>query len=81
MVKIVFFGTPNIAASYLESLHLNKNVKLVGVVTMPDKPAKRGYKLTPPPVKVYAEKNNIPYIQPAKIDANALEWVKNLMWI
>lgn len=62
-MKILFMGTPDFALFSLKALcESGKNV--VGVVTQPDKPKGRGYTLTPPPVKVYAESAGIPVYQP-----------------
>lgn len=46
---------------------LGEKYSLSGVVTQPDKPAGRGKTLTPPPVKVLAEKLGIPVLQPVKL--------------
>ncbi|MFY9451738.1 MAG: methionyl-tRNA formyltransferase, partial [Bacillota bacterium] len=58
-------GTPEFAAHQLDKLKDVHEVALV--VTQPDRPSGRGYKLTPPPVKVVAEKAGIPVIQPDKV--------------
>ena len=63
-MKILFMGTPDFALFSLKALVENSNHSVIGVVTQPDKPSGRGYKLTPPPVKVYAEEKNIPVYQP-----------------
>lgn len=63
MSKIVFIGTTEFGIPTLEKL----KDQLVLVVTQPDKPAGRSQKLTPPPVKVWAEKNNIQVAQSEKI--------------
>ena len=64
--KIVFFGTPEFSVTVLEEL---KKVGIMPtlVVTSPDKPQGRGLILTPPPVKVWAEENNIKCIQPSSL--------------
>ena len=63
LMKILFMGTPDFALASLVSLcEAGENV--VGVVTQTDKPKGRGYELTPPPVKVYAQEKNIPVYQP-----------------
>ena len=67
--KIVFMGTPEFAVSSLRKL-VEKGFNVSLVVTQPDKPAGRGRKLTPPPVKVEAEKLKIPVLQPEKIKDN-----------
>ena len=61
--KIIFWGTPEIAAHCLEHL-INSGKNVVGVVTQPDKPAGRKQILTPSPVKVIAEKAKIHVFQP-----------------
>ncbi len=68
-MKIVFWGTPDFAVESLKSLIDSKH-DVVAVVTQPDKPKGRGKKLTPPPVKVLAQKYNIPVFQPEKIKNN-----------
>jgi len=67
--KIVFMGTPEFAVPSLRKL-MEKGFNVSLVVTQPDKPAGRGRKLTPPPVKVEAEKLKIPVVQPEKIKDN-----------
>ncbi|SMP11333.1 methionyl-tRNA formyltransferase [Desulfurobacterium pacificum] len=67
--KMVFMGTPDFAVPSLKAL-IDKGFNVSLVVTQPDKPAGRGKKLTPPPVKVVAEKNGIPVVQPEKIKNN-----------
>ena len=53
--------------------------KLVGVVTAPDKASGRGMKLTPSPVKVFAEQENLKLFQPEKLrNPEFLESVRNL---
>ena len=66
-MKILFMGTPDFALFSLKALVEQSGHEIIGVVTQPDKPSGRGYKLTPPPVKVYAEENNIPVYQPATL--------------
>ena len=57
-MRIVFMGTPDFAVNALQSLY-NGGHEIVGVFTQPDKPVGRKAILTPPPVKVVAESNNI----------------------
>lgn len=61
----VFFGTPDFAVPCLEAALEVSDVKLV--VTQPDRPAGRGMKLTPPPVKVRALEAGIEVVQPKKL--------------
>lgn len=62
-MRILFMGTPEFAVPCLEAL-IKSEHQVVGAVTQPDKPAGRGHKLTPPPVKVCAEENGITVFQP-----------------
>lgn len=75
-MRIVFFGTPDIALPTLELLKAAHTV--TGVVCQPDKPV--GRKKTPqaPPVKVWAEENGIPVEQPTKLNDGTFEtWLRN----
>ena len=65
--KIIFMGTPDFATPSLDALIKNNDFDVVLVVTQEDKKVGRKQILTPPPVKVLAEKNNIPVLQPIKI--------------
>lgn len=76
-MRIVFMGTPDFAVPCLDKLI--KKHQVVGVFTQPDKPVGRKQILTPPPVKVLAENNNIPVFQPERIkNSNTLEIIKEL---
>ena len=72
-MNVVFMGTPDFAVPCLKSL-IDSGENVQAVFTQPDKPKGRGYKLTPPPVKELALKNNIPVYQPTSLkngdDAN-----------
>src|SRR3989344_8698616 len=68
-INFVFFGTPQIAVDTLEILKSHSFLPSL-VVTAPDKPAGRKMIMTPPPVKTWAEKNNILFLQPEKLDEN-----------
>ena len=65
-LKIIFAGTPDFAAKHLEVL-LNSPYQVVGVFTQPDRPAGRGKKLMPSPVKVLAEAHGLPVFQPESL--------------
>ena len=70
-MKIVFFGSPDSAVYSLEKiLEKGHHVKLV--VTQSDKPSGRGKKLTPSPVKRFAQTINIPVYQPERIRKDPL---------
>lgn len=59
-------GTPDFAVSSLRALH-EGGYRVIAAVTQADKPQGRGYKLVPPPVKVYAEAAGIPVYQPSTL--------------
>jgi methionyl-tRNA formyltransferase len=65
-VRVLFWGTPEFATPPLRAL-VGEGFDVVGVVTQPDKPAGRSRsKLQPPPVKLIAEDEGIPVLQPSK---------------
>lgn len=66
MTKIVFMGTPDFSVPVLQRI-IQDGYEVIGVVTQPDRPVGRKKVLTPPPVKVEAEKHGIPVYQPEKI--------------
>lgn len=59
-MRVVFLGTPEFAVPSLESLIASSDYEVVSVITQPDRRSGRGQKLAPPPVKVVAERNQIP---------------------
>lgn len=65
-LRIVFMGTPEFAVSSLDAIFHSEH-EVVGVVTVPDKPAGRGQKLQQSAVKQYAVEKNIPVLQPEKL--------------
>lgn len=60
--RVIFMGTPQFAVPSLRALA--EGPYMLTVVTQPDRPAGRGSKLTPPPVKVAAEELGLPVMQP-----------------
>lgn len=78
-LKIVFAGTPEIAATVLDKLISNKfNVELV--LTQPDRPAGRGMKLVPSAVKQLAVENDIEVYQPVsfKKEPESIEKIESI---
>ncbi len=65
-LKIIFAGTPDFAAQHLQAL-LSSQHQVVAVYTQPDKPAGRGKKLQPSPVKQLALAHNLPVYQPKSL--------------
>lgn len=67
-MRIVFMGTPEFAVPSLEAL-LTSDDQVVGIVTQPDRPKGRGQVLTPSPIKMIAQREQLPLLQPLKIKA------------
>ena len=65
-LKIIFMGTPELSCASLEKLAGQPQFHLAAVVTQPDKPRGRALKPQPPPVKLLAQKLNLPVLQPAR---------------
>ena len=69
-MRILFMGTPEFARDQLTALWENKDAHgwdIVGVLSQPDKPKGRGYKLIPTPVKEYAESIGLTVYQPTTL--------------
>ncbi len=70
-MNILFAGTPEFAARCLETL-LKSRHRVVGVMTQPDRPAGRGFALSPSPVKKLASARGVQVAQPVSLrDAQA----------
>ena len=69
-LRIVYMGTPDFAVESLRCL-VEGGYNVVGVITMPDKPAGRGHKIQFSPVKQYALEQNLPLLQPEKLKDEA----------
>ena len=65
-LRIIYMGTPDFAVESLRAL-VEGGYQVVGVITMPDKPAGRGHKIQFSPVKQYALDQQIPLLQPEKL--------------
>lgn len=77
-LRIVFMGTPGFAVESLRAL-VENNYNVVGVITAPDRPAGRGYKLQPSAVKEYALSQGLNILQPEKLkDETFLEELRAL---
>lgn len=71
-LRIVFAGTPEFAAEHLKAL-LDGPHELVAVYTQPDRPAGRGQKLMPSPVKQLALENGLQVLQPPTLRDTAVQ--------
>ncbi len=75
-MKILFFGTPEIAVPFLEEAV--SEYEVVACVTQPDKPASRHLTLQSPAVKVKALENKLPVFQPEKFTQDIMDKLKQL---
>lgn len=71
-LRIVFMGTPEFAVDSLKAL-LDNNFNVVGVVTVPDKPAGRGQKLQMSAVKKFALSQNLKILQPKNLKSKSFQ--------
>ncbi|WP_290789012.1 methionyl-tRNA formyltransferase [Halomonas sp.] len=67
-LNVIFAGTPDFAAESLQAL-LDSRHRVIAVYTQPDRPAGRGRKLTPSPVKRLALAHELPVLQPETLKA------------
>jgi methionyl-tRNA formyltransferase len=65
-LRIIFMGTPELAATSLEALLREPAFQVVAAVTQPDRPKGRALKLTPSPVKEIALHAGLPVLQPER---------------
>jgi len=75
-MKIVFMGTPEFAIPSIQKIY-NSSHSLLSVVTQPDRPKGRGQKQIASPIKNFAVENNIPVLQPEKV--NTEEFISSLL--
>ncbi len=66
-IKIIFAGTPDFGLPSLKALIKSEDCEVVLVITQEDKKIGRKQILTSPPIKIEAQKHNIPVLQPKKI--------------
>lgn len=66
-MNIVFAGTPEFAVASLKALTDSDDHNIVAVYTQPDRPAGRGRRLQPSPVKQFALTSNLPVFQPSTL--------------
>ncbi|MBR3978345.1 MAG: methionyl-tRNA formyltransferase [Oscillospiraceae bacterium] len=77
-MRVVFMGTPDIAATCLKKI-IEDKFDVVGVYTQPDRPKNRGMKLSFSPVKEVALAHNIPVFQPENFrEDEAVEQLRSL---
>ncbi len=72
MMRIVFAGTPDFSVPILQAV-LDSKHPVIAVYSQPDRPAGRGRKLTPSPVKQLALQHDIPVFQPTSLKNTAAQ--------
>lgn len=79
-MKTIFLGTPDFAIPCLDALLKTSWINLLAVCTQTDKEAGRGQAVKPPPVKEFAQKNNLTLIQTRRIskEPDAIQKIKDL---
>ncbi|NLV20522.1 MAG: methionyl-tRNA formyltransferase [Syntrophomonadaceae bacterium] len=76
-MKIVFMGTSEFSIPSLQKM-LAAELKIIGVVTQPDRPRGRGQKLIPSPIKEFALQHGLEIYQPERIrDDQAIDYVRS----
>ena len=79
--RVLFMSTPQFGVPSLRMLAADGRFEIVGVITQPDKPAGRGLKLTPPPVKLAALELGIPvYPTPERASFALATMVRYAEW-
>jgi methionyl-tRNA formyltransferase len=73
--RAVFFGSDGIALPLLEFLVGNGAVRLVGIVTQPDRPTGRGHRMAATVIASFAEARGIPMIKPEVLDDGVVAWL------
>ena len=75
--KIIFMGTPHIAAQHLQYL-IDSSLNIIGVFTQPPRKKNRGMHIEESPVHQIAKKNNLQTFYPNSIDYSVIEKIKSL---
>lgn len=76
-IRVIFMGTPSLAASLLSGL-VEEKYNIISVVTKPDRPTGRKQEVTESAVKKQALEFALPLEQPEKLDETALEKIRSL---
>ena len=70
-MQIIFFGSSKHSTIVANALH--QNIGLTAIVTLPDTPTGRHKTITPNPVKIFAQDNNVPFITADKLNNETIE--------
>lgn len=77
-LRLIYAGTPEFAVPALAKLHAAGHA-VVACLTQPDRPAGRGQKIHASPIKVFAQQNGIPILQPLSLrKADIKKQLRNL---
>ena len=76
-MNILFAGSPQISAEILKNIIKNNSINVIGVITKPDKPQKRGNKTLESHVSLIAKANNIDLFKPT--DLNSDKFIKRII--
>lgn len=75
-ISFAFFGTPALTTVLLDALKAASLLPTL-IITTPDKPQGRKLVITPTPVKLWAIANDVPYLQPEKLDEAFIQSLAN----
>ena len=77
-IRTILIGTPEFAERIFRKFYdaLNDQFEIISIITAPDKPVGRKQVLTPSPVKLWAQENNLSVLQPDKI--RKPEWIEKI---
>lgn len=72
-MRVLFMGTPEFAVPSLRAL-VRAGYEVIGAVTQPDRPAGRGHKMVPSPLKVAAQQLGVAVYQYGRIRDARCPW-------
>ncbi len=76
-MRAIFFGTPHFALPTLRAMHESPSIEITGVLTQPDRPAGRGKKLRPSPIKELALELGYDVLSPEKLkEPDVMLWLQ-----
>src|SRR5438046_4956216 len=79
-MRVVFIGTGEIGVPAMQALVQSSEHQVIGVVTQPDKPVGRDYRIEPPAIKKALAGAKMSILQPARIkDRQSIEEIRALM--
>lgn len=76
-MKAIYFGSDEFSQKILEGIVKENFLEIITVISTPDKPQKRGLKILPTPVKIFAEENNLRVLTPSLLTEELYEQLNN----